>query len=71
MAKSQPKQTGSKPSHRLYRVSGEGDATTWTPIGAAWLHRDGKGFSITCDAVPLQGRIVMRLNTPRTEALHA
>lgn len=68
MAKTQPKQTGSKPSHRLYRVSGEGDNTTWTPIGAAWQHRDGKGFSITCDAVPLQGRIVMRRITERAAA---
>ena len=49
-----------KPSHRLYRVLGDGDAANWTPIGAAWPHRDGKGFSIQCDAVPLQGRICLR-----------
>jgi hypothetical protein len=62
MAKSstQPKLPGRKPTHRLYRVIGEGDAANWTPIGAAWDHRDGHGFSLACDAVPLQGRIVMR-----------
>ena len=65
MAKSQPKQAGRKPTHRLYRVSGDGESANWTPIGAAWLHQDGNGFSISCDAVPLQGRIVMRLITER------
>jgi hypothetical protein len=49
-----------RPSHRLYRVLGDGEGAIWTPIGAAWPNKDGLGFSITCDAVPLQGRIVMR-----------
>jgi hypothetical protein len=49
-----------KPTHRIYRVSGDGAAAFWTPIGAAWPNKDGKGFNISCDAVPLAGRIVMR-----------
>jgi len=61
MSKSQLKLPGRKPTHRLYRVTGDGDNANWTPIGAAWLHHDGNGFSISCDAIPLQGRIVMRL----------
>lgn len=65
MAKSEPETTGRKPTHRLYRVSGEGDASSWTPIGAAWPNKDGMGFSISCDAVPLQGRIVMRAITEK------
>lgn len=56
-----------KPSHRIYRVIGEGKSASWTPIGAAWANRDGNGFSITCDAIPLQGRIVMRKTTDRAE----
>ncbi len=68
MAKSQETQTGKKPTHRLYRVTGDGENSSWTPIGAAWLHRDGNGFSIQCGAVPLQGRIVMRHITERTPA---
>lgn len=54
-----------KPTHRLYRVDGEGKSANWTAIGAAWPNRDGAGFSILCDAVPLQGRIVMRRITER------
>ena len=55
------------PTHRLYRVLGDGDGASWTPIGAAWPHRDGKGLSISCDAVPLTGRIVLRMITPRDQ----
>lgn len=60
MTTTQTKQPGAKPTHRLYRVIGEGEQASWTPIGAAWPNKDGHGFSISCDAVPLQGRIVMR-----------
>ncbi len=67
MSNTQPRQTGRKPTHRLYRVVGEGEHANWMPIGAAWLHRDGNGFNISCDAIPLQGRIVMRLITEQPE----
>jgi len=66
--KSQPKLPGAKPTHRIYSVSGEGKSTRWTEIGAAWPNQDGQGFSITCGAVPLQGRIVMRAITERPQA---
>jgi hypothetical protein len=57
-----------RPTHRLYRVNGEGRAAIWTPIGAAWPNKDGKGFNLNCDAVPLTGRIVLRLIEPRLDA---
>ena len=56
---------GAKPTHRIYRVSGTGESANWTEIGAAWPNRDGNGFSTQCDAVPLQGRIMMRKITAR------
>lgn len=48
------------PTHRLYLVRGEGEAARWTEIGAAWPNRDGNGFSLSLDAIPTAGRIVMR-----------
>ncbi len=68
MANQQSLSLGRKPTHRLYRVTGEGDAANWTPIGAAWPNKDGKGFNISCDAVPLQGRIVLRRIEARAQA---
>lgn len=63
--------TAAKPTHRIYRVNGQGKKATWTPIGAAWPNRDGAGFSIQCDAVPLTGRIVMRAITERKDSAAA
>ena len=59
---------GRKPTHRLYRVEGQGESAVWTPIGAAWPNKDGQGFNISCEAGPLQGRLVLRLITARDEA---
>lgn len=60
--------SGRKPSHRLYQVIGEGENANWTEIGAAWPNKDSKGFNLTCNAVPLSGRIVMRELTEREPA---
>lgn len=69
MTKAQPQPTaGRKPTHRLYRVVGDGESASWTPIGAAWPNKDGAGFSISCDAVPLAGRIIMRAITEKPDA---
>ena len=49
-----------KPTFALYSVTGDGDAARWSRIGAAWNHKDGDGFSIKLESVPLNGRVVMR-----------
>lgn len=61
----QRKLPGAKPTHRIYCVAGEGKSANWTEIGAAWPNRDGNGFSISYNAIPLTGRIVMRKITER------
>ena len=38
----------------------ERDAS-WTPVAAAGVHKDGHGFNIALEALPLDGRLVMRL----------
>jgi len=55
-------QTGSKaPTHIAYQVrDGEHDKSYWTRIGAAWVHNDGKGFSLRLDSIPLDGRVTLR-----------
>jgi len=64
----QPTLLARKPTHRLYNVTGEGKSANWTEIGAAWPNKDGHGFSVTCEAIPLKGRIVMREITERPAA---
>ncbi|HMG46293.1 MAG TPA: hypothetical protein VK614_02385 [Allosphingosinicella sp.] len=54
-----------QPTHRVYVVRGNGENSRWTRIGAAWAHRDGKGFSADLDAAPVSGRVVLREITAR------
>ena len=47
--------TASRPTHRIYAVAKRGDKTFWQEIGAAWSHKDGKGFNLKLDYLPLNG----------------
>jgi len=48
------------PTHHAYVVSGDGDRKSWTRIGAAWANKDGGGFNIVLDAIPVSGRLTLR-----------
>jgi hypothetical protein len=56
-----------KPSHHAYTVreGKEADQKYWTKIGAAWPHKDGKGFDVALDALPLDGKISLRVPEAR------
>jgi hypothetical protein len=43
-------------------IPGEADAprASWTKVGAAWQHSDGKGLNILLETVPLDGRLIVR-----------
>lgn len=60
--------TNRKPTHRLYVVKGEGESARWIELGAAWENRDSNGFTLQLDALPTDGRIVMRVITAQTES---
>ena len=63
-------ETKSQPAYRIFSVvegEKEGDKAVWHELGAAWKHKDGKGFDILFDAVPLSGKIVLRLPEPKQE----
>ncbi len=61
-------QTDNRPSMIAWQVTGAGEASRWTRIGAAWPHRDGRGYGLVLDAVPLTGRVVIRAPEPRDDA---
>jgi len=69
MSDTETKQAGSKaPTHIAYQVrEREGQDSIWTRIGAAWQHKDGKGFNIAIEAAPLDGRITLRVRTEKKE----
>ncbi len=54
------------PSHIAYQVREAADKDSyWTRIGVAWATKDGKGYTIQLNAVPLDGKIVLRVNEPK------
>lgn len=54
--------TSKAPTHVAYQVRDrEGKKGIWTRIGSAWPHADGKGFNLQIEAVPLDGRITLRV----------
>ena len=68
MSQDQETNTPNRPSHRLFHVTGEGEQSNWTRIGAAWAHKDGKGFNIDLEYLPQKaGRIVLREATDQGE----
>jgi hypothetical protein len=40
----------------------------WTRVGAAWPNKDGKGFNVVLDVVPLDGRLILRAPLERDNA---
>lgn len=57
--------SGERPSHRCFvvedREGANGKEAYWLPIGAAWPHKDRKGFNLQLSALPASGgRIVLR-----------
>ncbi len=52
--------SGNAPTHIAYQVREGGQKSYWTRIGAAWPHKDGNGFNIQLESIPLDGKITIR-----------
>jgi hypothetical protein len=50
-----------QPSFRAYTViKREGQDDFWLAIGAAFMHQDGDGYNVVLQALPIDGKIVLR-----------
>ena len=52
----------SKPAFRAYTVVKRGDDKDdfWLNLGIAFAHDDGEGFNLLLQALPIDGKIVLR-----------
>lgn len=52
-----------QPTHHIYHVKpGQDDKSAWVRLGAAWPHKDGKGFNLKFDAAPVDyNGVVLRV----------
>ena len=55
-----------QPAYQAYTVvKREGQDDYWLNIGAAFMHQDGDGYNVVLQALPINGKIVLRL--PKTD----
>lgn len=61
--------TSNQPSHLVYHVEGRDDdePNNWTQIGAMWPHKDGKGWNVQLQFLPIgtTGKLTIRVNEPK------
>ncbi len=58
-----------KPSHIAYQVRENGDKAFFNNIGAAFEHKDGKGYNISLDAMPVDGKVTLRTFEERVQKM--
>ena len=50
-----------QPTYQAYTVvKRDGQDDFWLNIGAAFMHQDGDGFNVMLQALPINGKIVLR-----------
>lgn len=54
-----------RPTHTIYKVTGEGENTKFVKVGVAFPHKDGLGMALVFDGIPVEGRIALRKNRER------
>ena len=52
----------SRPTHTIYKVTGNGESARWIKVGVAFPHKDSKGLALIFDGIPVEGRIALRAN---------
>lgn len=55
-----------RPTHNVYIIRETGrEKPFWDKIGAAWEHKDKKGFTQKLDVLGLNAELVVRVNQPK------
>jgi len=52
---------------RDYELAGEKKAD-WNKVGVAFPHSDGKGYNVVLHALPVDGKLVLRLHEPKEDS---
>ena len=63
--------TSKRPTHYAYSVrdyqQNKEWKADWTRVGVAWAHSDGEGFDVLLEALPINGRVVVRKPKPKAD----
>ena len=61
-----PRKTKSKATVKPYMLGytvspeKEGGKAYWSKVAVAWAHKDGQGYNVQMDALPVDGKLVLR-----------
>lgn len=65
---SKPAREPKGPAFIAWHVDEKGEKSFWTRIGAAWDHKDGEGYTLQLDLIPVNGgRVVLRVPSETNE----
>lgn len=45
------------------RPADDGKTSYWSKIAVAWAHKDGEGYNVQMDSLPVDGKLVLRTVT--------
>ena len=62
------RQPANAPDFLAWHVARKDEKSYWSKVGAAWKHRDGAGYTLQLEMLPIGGRIVLRVPPEGTEA---
>ncbi|MCB1466068.1 MAG: hypothetical protein KDK08_02690 [Rhizobiaceae bacterium] len=65
---SQERREPRAPDFTAWHVSDKGEKSYWNKVGAAWMHKDARGYTLQLDSLPVGGRIVLRQPPEETAA---
>jgi hypothetical protein len=56
------------PAMVAWHIRKNGEKAYWDRVGAAFVHKDGQGFDILLDAMPIDGRVTLRAPSEKPDA---
>ncbi len=58
------------PALIAYHIRKTQEKSYWDRVGVAFQHKDGQGFDLVLESVPVDGRVALRMPTEKSEAAH-
>ena len=55
------------PAMIAWHIRKAGEKAYWDRVGAAFAHKDGQGFDVVLDAMPIDGRVTLRVPAERAD----
>lgn len=55
------------PAMIAWHIRKAGEKSYWDRVGAAFAHKDGSGYDVILDAMPIDGRVTLRVPSEKPD----